>query len=168
MNTLSIKITYYIIFISTLITLSFSSCKKKEYIYEVNDESITKEGVNKSTLKNNTEFISMVYSDLYGTTIPNAKLTNLSLEYDACGDKELIEDLIIRNLLNDPSVQLPTKIYMDNNLDAFIDNTYKKFFNRTPNEMELWNLKRIIQEDASITPEMVYYSFLTSDEYRFY
>ena len=168
MNTLFIKLKTPVVLLIVLLAISFSSCKKKEYIYEVNSVNVSNEGVNKTNLKNNTEFISIVYSDLYGTTIPNAKLTNLSIEYDACGDKELIEDLIVRNLLNDPSVVLPTKAYMDSNIDAFIIATYTKFYNRKPNEMELWNLKRIIQEDNTITPEMVYYSFLTSKEYRFY
>ena len=109
MNTLFIKLKTPVVLLIVLLAISFSSCKKKEYIYEVNSVNVSNEGVNKTNLKNNTEFISIVYSDLYGTTIPNAKLTNLSIEYDACGDKELIEDLIVRNLLNDPSVVLPTK-----------------------------------------------------------
>lgn len=163
----SIKIKN-IAFMVLTIAMLLSGCKKKEYTYQVNDENVTKEGVTKTNLKTSTEFISIAYSDLFGTTITNDKLVSLNTEHDACGDKQLIEDLIIRNFLTDPTVQIPTKTYMDANLEAFITDTYKKFYNRSPNEMELWNLKKIIQADNGITPEMVYYSFLTSDEYRFY
>jgi hypothetical protein len=77
-------------------------------------------------------------------------------------------DIIIRNFLNTPGAQIPSKQFMTNDLNGFITNSYKKFYNRTPSEMELWSLKNIINTDTSITPEQLYYSFLTSNEYRFY
>ena len=168
MNTHSIRTVRFPLLAMLCMVLLFSACRKKEYTYEVNSVDVVKDGVTKTNLKTDVEFISIAYSDLFGTTITNDKLVKLNIEYDAFGDKKLIEDLIVRNFLNDPAVQLPTKAYMDANLDTFISDTYKKFFNRLPNEMEAWNLKKIISADNTITPELVYYSFMTSNEYRYY
>lgn len=147
------------------------SCKKeltKEYVYIADSVNVSKTGVYKPNTKNNTEFISIAYADLFGTSITNEKLVNLSVAYDAFGDKKLMEDLIIRNFLKAPGVVIPSVTEMNSNKDTFIKNSYKKFLNREPNEFELWQFKKILDEDASITPEMVYYSFLTSNEYRQY
>jgi len=150
--------------------LTIIGCKKKDpdYVYEVNTEQVTKTGTNKTNLKTNLEFISICYSDLFGTSITNDKLIILSTAYESFGDKKLMGDIIIRNFLNTPGAQIPSKQFMTNDLDGFITNSYKKFYNRTPSEMELWSLKNIINTDTSITPEQLYYSFLTSNEYRFY
>jgi hypothetical protein len=134
----------------------------------VDSVNVTKSGVYKPNTKNNIEFISIAYSDLFGATISNDKLTNLSIAYDAFGDKKLMEDLIIRNFLKSPQIIIPSVSDMNSNKESFIKNTYKKFLNREPNEMELWQFEKTLDEDPSITPEMVYYSFLTSNEYRHY
>jgi hypothetical protein len=165
--------TTRITFILVLLAFSttFYSCKKeviKEYAYGVNDETVSMEGTKKPNLKTPTEFISIAYSDVFGSTITNEKLVNLTLAYNAFGDKKLIEDLIIRNFLNNSSAQLPTKAQMDADVDGFITSSYKKLLNRTPNEMELWQMKEYIKENSNSTPELFYYSILTSNEYRYY
>src|SRR6478672_2151448 len=89
-----------------LLVLPFAFACKKEtkssYIYEVEPVSVKKDGGNKQNQKTTTEFISIAYSDIFGSTITNTKLVNLSLAYDAFGDKKFIEDLIIRNYLSTP------------------------------------------------------------------
>lgn len=167
MYTINIK-TKKTIILSIICFSFFYSCKKKEYVYELNSEQVVKSGVNKTNLKTNLEFISICYSDLFGTTITNDKLVILSTAYESFGDKKLMGDLIVRNFLTTPGVIIPSKSSMNSGLDAFITNSYKKFYNRLPNEMELWSLKNIIASDTTITPQQVYYSFLTSNEYRFY
>lgn len=166
MNMFSIKKSLLALFFVGLLF----SCKKKdpEYVYEVNTEQVTKTGTNKTNLKTNLEFISICYSDLFGTTITNDKLIILSTAYESFGDKKLMGDIIVRNFLNTPGVQIPTKQTMRNDVNAFITNSYKKFYNRNPSEMELWSIKNIVNSDTTITPELLYYSFLTSNEYRFY
>lgn len=157
-------------FLFVLVALTFFvSCKKeKKYVYDVNGVNVAAEASAKQTTKTTTEFISIAYSDLYGNTISNDELTKLSLAYSAFGDKKLIENLIIKNFLNNGSVIIPTKAAMLADLDKFILKTYSKFYNRTPNEFEAWMLKNAIIGDATITPELVYYSMMTSDEYRYY
>lgn len=156
-----------------ILLVAFTSCKKEkekiyEYVYEVKDVNVNQAGVNKPNVKSTVEFISIAYSDLFGTTIDQVNLTNLSLAYIAFGDKKFIEDMIIRNFLNKSGVVIPTKAEMTADVSAFVKATYRKFYNREPNEFEKWQLVNYINSDSNVTPELVYYSFMTSDEYRYY
>lgn len=148
-----------------------SSCKKEApttYIYGVNSVGVTQDGVSKPNVKSTVEFISIAYSDLFGNTINQATLTDLGTAYVAFADRKLIEDMIIRNFLNTPGIDIPTLTDMNANVPTFIINSYKKFYNREPNEFELWQMENLIESDAAITPELVYYAFMTSNEYRYY
>ncbi|UPT66978.1 MAG: hypothetical protein M0D57_21565 [Sphingobacteriales bacterium JAD_PAG50586_3] len=150
-----------------IIPLLLSACKK-EYVFGVDDVDVVQSSASKNNVKTTTEFVSIAYSDIFGTTIPQNYLTKLSLAYLAFGDKKLVEDIIIKNMLNAPGVQLPTQQTMLADVDLFVTNTYKKFYNREPGEFELWKMNQLIQADQTITPELIYYAFLTSDEYRYY
>lgn len=156
--------------LSTLyLLLVFASCKKeKKYVYEVTDVGVAADGSNKSNVKTTTEFISIAYSDLFGTTIPNDELVKLTTIYSSFGDKKLVEDMIIKNFLNKTGVSIPSKATMNTDVNLFLKNSYKKLFNREPNEFEVWSLKNTIVADTSITPELIYYSMMTSNEYRYY
>ena len=76
--------------------------------------------------------------------------------------------VFIRNFLNAPGANVPSSQAMRSDVNRFITDTYKKFYVREPGEYELWYLGNLIQNDPDMTPEMIYYAFLTSDEYRFY
>jgi hypothetical protein len=144
-----------------------SSCKK-DYVYEVEDVTVSQDDGEKNNVKTTTEFISIVYSDLFNTNIPTNTLVNLQTAYDAFGDKKLIEDRIVRHLLDSSAVQIPVDATMRANIPLFVDETILKFFNRTPDAFEKYFISNIIQSNTDITPVMVYYACLTSDEYRYY
>lgn len=148
--------------------LTFSCTKEKSYLYEVEPVTIEQDGANKNNLKSDFEFISIAYSDLFGTTISRDDLVDLSLAYSSFGDRKLVEDMIIRNFLNTTSVNIPTSTQMRNDVPQFINDTYSKLFNRAPNEFESWYVVNLIENDMAITSEIVYYSFMTSNEYRYY
>ncbi len=157
------------ILIFVLICIGIASCKKDvKYVYDVNNSTVSQPGANKPNVKSTLEFISIAYSDLFGTSIGAGDLTDLSLCYLAFGDKKFTEDLIIRNFLNKPGVTIPTQAAMAADVPAFVQATYRKFYNRDPNEFEKWQVVNNINSNAAITPELVYYSFMTSDEYRYY
>lgn len=161
----------YLIFsiIFLFLVMVLSMCKpEKEYIYEVETVNTEQDGTTKSHLKTNNEFISIAYQDLFGASISVSELNKLNIAYSSFGDRKLIEDMIIRNFLNDPGVKIPSKPEMKNDVNAFINNSYKKFYNRSPNAYEQWQLKNIINNDTTITPELIYYSLMTGDEYRYY
>ena len=151
--------------ISTL----FTSCDtEKDFIYGVNDLEVVRPTGNKGYQKSLTEFISIAYADVFDANITQDVLLDLSTPYAAFGDLKYIEDLIIQNFLNDQSAQLPSNTVMRANVDLFITETYNRFYNRNPNEFELWYMKDLIDSNSDITPELVYYSMMTSNEYRYY
>jgi hypothetical protein len=154
--------------IALVITLT-ACTEEKEYQYEVNDVKVSQEGTEKTNRKSTSEFISIAYSDLYGTAIPQTKLVNLSIAYSSFGDLNVIEERIISNFLNDTgNIQLPPSISVNGDTSQFIVNTYRKFYNRNPNEFEKYKWMEMIRNDVSITPATMYFVFMTSDEYRFY
>jgi len=142
--------------------------KEKTFVYDVNTVNVNPESGDKSNVKTTTEFISIAYSDLYGTTISQGNLYKLNVAYTSFGDKKLIEDRIIRNFLNDPNVIIPSDTLMRNDIAAFITSSYKKFFNRLPDEFEKYYLVNLIQTDTDIKSVEIYYSMMTATEYRYY
>lgn len=161
------KIKAHILII--IFIVSVAGCtKEKKYQYNVNDVTVVQEGGEKNTRKSTTEFISIAYSDLFGTSIPQSKLINLSVAYSSFGDLEVIEERIISNFLNDPAVIIPSAPSVNGDTTEFINNSYRKFFNRTANELEKHYWKELIRTNSSVTPATIYFAMMTSDEYRFY
>lgn len=151
------------------LALLFQSCKKEtDYIYEVDPVQVVKDQTNKDISKSTIEFLSIAYSDIFGSTITQNQLNRLSLLYLAFGDKKLLEDLLIKNMINRPESQLPSNAVMRADVAAYVKSTYIKLFNREPNELEAYTLKKNIDDNADMTSVMVYYSMMTSDEYRYY
>jgi len=71
-------------------------------------------------------------------------------------------------MLNSAQVNLPNNETMRNNIGLFVDNSYQKFYNRSPDALEKQFLISTIESDVNTTPEMVYYALVTSNEYRYY
>jgi len=157
--------------LSTFLFLLFAviGCKPDpDVIYQVNDVQVVRPTGQKGSQKSLTEFISIAYADIFEQNITQSDLIALSLPYQSFGDLKYIEDLIIRNFLNEPAALIPSDAEMRANVEAFITATYQRFFNRNPNEFEVWYVKNLIDDNPDITPELVYYSIMTSDEYRYY
>lgn len=143
------------------------SCEEQgNVIFGVEDVTIKQEGIEKPNIKTNIEFISIAYSDLIGKSITSDELAALAVSYDSFGDSKAIEDLIIRNFLNRPDALIPNGIEMRADVNKFVTDTYRKFFTRDPNEFEQWFLRTEIEKNQDITPEVVYYGIMTSNEYR--
>jgi len=156
-----------IILSSFLILLSCH--KEKNDIYELNDVTIEQNSANKDHLKTTTEFISIAYSDIFGTVISTYKLSDLSKIYSAFGDKKLIEEMVIKNFLNEPSIQIP-QINRNsiNTINSFVNSTYRKLYNRNPDAYELWFISDMIEKDLDLNSELIYFSLMTANEYRYY
>lgn len=150
--------------------LLFTSCKKeeKEYVYQVTDVVVAQAGAEKPNVKTSTEYISIAYSDAFGANIPTSKLDALKTIYITFGDVGVTEDLIIRNFLADGAADVPSQSEMEADVDQFVIDAYKRIYNRVPSEYELWFVKDCIQKDSNISPFVVYYSLMTSNEYRQY
>jgi len=145
------------------------SCKKETFFtYEVDDVRVAKERGKKGTPKSTVEFISIAYTDILGTTITQSQLSQLSLIYLAFGDKRLLEDLLVRNMLNSPSAQLPANNEMRADISSFVRQTYLRIYNREPDELELFELSKRIETNTTLSVAGVYFALMTSDEYRYY
>ena len=157
-----------LIFIFSVLLL-FSCKKEKKITYHLNDVTIEKNTANKDHLKSTIEFISIAYSDIFGTVISTNKLAELSQIYKAFGDKKLIEQMVIKNFLNESSIQIPQiDRSSSSTINIFVQNMYTKLYNRTPNEYELWFISNMIDKDDDLTSELIYFSLMTANEYRYY
>jgi hypothetical protein len=164
------KPRYTIVAIGLLAALLLGNGCKKETIftYDVNDVTVQQPGTIKPNVKSDLEVLSIAYSDLFGTTIPADLLEATALSYQSFGDKRLVMDMVILNLLNEPGVIIPTDAAMRTDIEGFVDDCYHKFLVREPSAFERWFVSDLIRDDAGLTPDIVYYAFMTSAEYRFY
>ncbi len=164
------KRNYKYFWILPLLAVSvLSSCKKDtDFIYGVEDVDVQKPDANKPNVKSTFTFISIAYSDLFGANISQTQLVELQTAYAGFGDQRMIEQMIIKNFLNDGGVDIPTQAEMNADVEQFIKDGYVKFFNRLPNEFELWHIENEIAGDNTITPELIYFAMMTSNEYRYY
>lgn len=160
---------FYVFILFIILSFSQQGCKKETtYIYEVDDVLVTKDQSEKTVSKTMVEFISIAYADIFGSTISQNDLGILSLLYLAFGDKVIIEDVLVKNMLNSPEANLPSDAEMRANIGLYIKNTYLKLYNREPNELESFTLSQKISDNEAMTSAMVYYAMMTSNEYRFY
>jgi hypothetical protein len=144
-------------------------CKKEKiYTYEVEDVNVAQPGTAKPNVKSDLEVLSIAYSDLFGTSIPASELEVMAQSYQSFGDKRLVMDMVILNFLNDPNVVIPTDASMRSDIGAFVDGCYRKFYVREPSAFERWFVTDLITQDPGLTPDLIYYAFMTSAEYRFY
>lgn len=137
-------------------------------IYEVGGEVIYQDNSEKTKEKTNTQYVSILYANLFQTSISSSNLTDLSEIRTAVGDKQAIDELIINSYVNNPSVNIPTNQEMRNDIEAFVEQTYVRFFLRLPDAYERHFLKNTIQDDTGLTPDLIYSAFATSNEYKFY
>ena len=159
------------VFIVAVILVGFlASCKKEvQTIYQVQNKVMYQNSSQKTNLKTTNQFISIAYNDLYSASISTVQLTNLNTCLEAFGDQATMEDIIIKNLLENGGVSMPDRVTMMADLPTCINQTYIRFYNRQPTAQELWKMQNLIlQPGSNINPKMIYYSMLTSTEYRYY
>lgn len=158
----------YIIYILLLIVLS--SCKRDpSYIFEVNDVTVTASTGEKNRLKTDIEFVSIAHTDIFGSNISSNNLENIVTTYKSFGDKSLTIEMIIRKFIDDGGTNI-TAIDRSSktSIESFVINTYKKLYNREPDAFEKWYLSDLIANDDVINAEIVYFSMMTANEYRYY
>lgn len=153
-----------------------ASCKKEivqkqvydQVVYEVNPTTLYGSNSEKTRLKSPDQFVSILYSDLFNKTPSTGYLNNLTEVFLSFGDKRLIQEMYLENLLNDPAVDLPSVQEMRADPEQFVTDTYVRFYQRLPTEYEKFYLSRLIAEDTLLTPEQVYTAFIQGNEYQYY
>ena len=146
----------------------FFSCEKEYYVYDVDEIEISPINSYKDKPKTHSQYISILYANMFQTAIgPNQMLQALRA-IESIGDKQVAYDILVSKYMNDPNVKLPSNESMREDPEGFIRNTYKRFLVRQPTEAELQWMINYIESRPSLTPELVYFSFATSNEHAHY
>lgn len=153
-----------------VLSTTFSSCKKEIINGEfgVNDETVNSQFISKGKSKTDAQYISILYTNIYQKAISVNELVKTENVIYSIGDRALAYEMIVSNYMNSPSKVIPSDVEMRANIDLFIRETYRRFYVRDPNELELTFFRNYIEANPNITSEMIYTSFATSEEYRFY
>ena len=153
-----------------LIIIVFSACKRDpSYIFEVNDVAVSASTGEKNRLKTDIEFVSIAHTDIFGSNISSNDLENIVTTYKSFGDKSLTIEMIIRKFIDDGGSNItPIDKSSNTSIELFVMETYKKLYNREPDAFEKWYLSDLITNDDVINAEIVYFSMMTANEYRYY
>jgi hypothetical protein len=148
----------------------FNSCKKQEtkYDYGVNNEYVLPNNISKTRLKTTDQYVSILYANLFQKALSSDNIFTISQCFDSVGDQILARQILIANLMKKTGVIIPTVATMNADIEKFISDTYVRFYVRTPTESEKAYLKKTIQADPNLTPELIYIAFALSDEYQYY
>jgi hypothetical protein len=154
-----------------ILVLFISACKKDDptYLFEVDNIQVKPNSANKDRLKTDIEFISIAYNDLYGANISQSELDEIIRSYQSFGDKSLVIELIIKKFVFSSQSNITTiDRSSDATIEAFVQESYEKIYNRTPNSFEKWYLTDFLKSNEDINSQTFYYSIMTANEYRYY
>ena len=160
-----------------LVPIFLLNCKKeiitettinKDFVYDVEGEVIYQSNVEKTRQKTPELYISILYSNLFQTSVPQQDLAQLAQIRAATGDKQLADELFLNAFVNSGFAIIPTNAAMRDDIEQFISDTYLRFFLRIPTAYEVFELKKEIEEDEGLTPVLIYQAFALSNEYKFY
>jgi hypothetical protein len=156
-----------ILFILLCFPLLFSSCRKDD-VYELNEINATSYNANKNKLKSTNQFISIVYANLFQEALSANELVEISRCIQSIGDKEVAHEIILSNFMNKEGVIIPSDSIMRDDLNLFIEESYKRFFVRDITEAEREFFLSFFESHPNVSAEMVYMAFSLSNEYQYY
>ena len=150
-------------------SLVFSACKKEEeIIFDVNQVNTNSYNSGKDKLKSISQYISILYANLFQKALSANELVEISNCIMSIGDKEIANEIILSNFMNKTEVIMPSDSVMRADLDAFLEETYSRFFIRNISEAEREFFKNFLATNPDVSVEMVYTAFSLSNEYQFY
>jgi hypothetical protein len=151
------------------LVLILLSCTKEEVNqYKVDTVTLYNSASEKKNLKTDAQFLSILYTDLFGISITAQEMTILVNSYNSLGDKSLVIDMLTKSMLVSPEANIPTETEMRSNAESFINDAFKRFYVREASPQEVWFFTNLIGNDADLMPVDIYYSMFTANEYRYY
>ena len=147
--------------------LLFTSCKKDD-VYELNEINATSYNANKNKLKSSNQFISILHANLFQKALSANELVEISRCIESIGDKEVAHEIILSNFMNKQGVIIPSDSLMRDDLNVFIEESYKRFFVRDITEAEREFFLSFFESHPNVSAEMVYMAFSLSNEYQYY
>jgi hypothetical protein len=137
-------------------------------IYQIDTAIIYSSSAEKTKQKSQTQYISIMYSDLFSVNISGNDLAELSELSLAVGDKTMANELTLSHYLNASGLDKPSDSEMRADIETFIEYTYIRFYQRLPTPYEKLFLKDLIEKDVQLSVTDVYTSFILSNEYYYY
>lgn len=112
-------------------------CKKEQHIgFGLENANVYEDKSRKTKKKNDAEYISILYTNLYQSPIsPNQLYKTQNVLY-SIGDQDVASEMLLSNYFNTGSIQMPTNTLMRQDIESFVTNTYKRFYLRYPSEGE--------------------------------
>jgi len=156
------------LFLVMVLLLTTYSCQEEYDVYEINDLTILPVNSQKIKPKTVTQYISILYTNLFQKAIGPNKMLEAQKAIASIGDKQVAFDILVSKYMNDKSVVLPSEDEMRLNTEQFVRDTYKRFLVRQPTEAELKWMINYIESRPQLTPELVYFSFATCNEHFHY
>ena len=120
-----------------------AACTKPEPIYEVNPVVVNIQGGTKKALKSDRQFVSGAFADLLKKQMSSSELDETMVCYVSVSDKELMRDMVIRDLLR-RSTHVPEAATMRADVSKFVKETYTGFYKREPSDLERWTIEQQI------------------------
>lgn len=152
-----------------LFLLALAGCQQQDdLIYELNPVDVVQPNANKAKEKTIEQYVSILYANLFQKALAADEMVEIRRLIESIGDKEVAYEILISNFMNRSEVIIPNDDDMRGDLNAFLVETYKRFFVRTPSEAEKAYMRNFIESNPNVTAEMVYFAFALSEEYRFY
>ena len=151
-----------------IISFCFSACKEDDLVYDINQLQSSSYNANKNKLKSISQYISIVYANLFQQALSSNELVEITRCIESIGDKEVAHEIILSNFMNSQDVILPSDSLMRADLDVFLQDTYKRFYVRDITEAEREFFLNFLNSNPNVSAEMVYMSFALSNEYQFY
>ena len=143
------------------------AAKHLSRVFELNPVELYPSNAGKTRIKSNEQYVAILHANLFQTAMSADEIYEVSRCIESIGDKELAREVIISNFMNKPGVILPSAEEMNANMDAFIDETYVRFWYVTSVKQNTY-VRNFIEGNPFMTPELVYFSFALSNEYMFY
>ncbi|MFM1762452.1 MAG: hypothetical protein RLZZ512_242 [Bacteroidota bacterium] len=157
--------------LSLILWTIFTICgctKERNIGFGVDVAQVVEDKSRKTKKKNDAEFVSILYTNLYQTAIsPNQLYKTQNVVY-SIGDQDVANEMLLSNYFNTSGLTIPTNIEMRNDIESFIVNTFKRFYLRYPSEGEKTFFIQYIKSNPNVTVEMVYTAFACSEEYQYY
>lgn len=156
-----------VIILSALLTIS---CKKdkKDQLYDLETFTVKPSGSDKIKRKTDAQWATVLHANLFQKAISVPELYVIKTAIYSFGDKNLARELVISNFMQEQGAVIPQDTYMRTNMDAFLEETYKRFFIREISEAEKAWFKNYLTNNTDVTAEQVYFAFALSNEYQYY
>jgi hypothetical protein len=155
-------------FIYIFLIIALFSCKEKSYVHEINTIDVAQNNADKNKEKTPEIFINIAYANLYQEALSTNRLVDATETVQSIGDKQVAYETLIAKMMTDPDVILPSNAEMRDDLETFVEDTYKRFFVRIPTEAEKTWWINYLESHPNLTAEHVFFAMATSNEYNFY